>query len=291
MTVVSVLGMGAMGSRIASRLADAGHEVVVWNRSIARAREVAEQVPVLVAETPADAVVGADVVIAMVADDEASRSLWLSADGGVLDSLDPGVVAIEASTITRGMAVELGAAAGARGVPFLEAPVVGSRPQAEAGALFVLVSGNNETLDSVRPVLDSYAGGIRRVGDFGDAATIKLAINGLFGTQVAAFAEVVGLLERTGIDFHDALDLLSNLPITAPGLKRILGLFAERDFAPNFPVSLVAKDLGYLEALADELAAEIPVTSAASRVFAAGANARQAELDISGIADRYLWSS
>lgn len=288
MTAITVLGLGAMGSRIAARLADAGHAVTVWNRSAEAATALAESTPVRIAATAREAVVDGEIVISMVADDIASRALWLEPDTGVLAALPDGAVAIEASTITQFMAVELAEAASEAGVPFLEAPVVGSRPQAEAGALFVLVGGDSEVLERVRPALEAFAGGLRPVGSVGNAATMKLAINGLFGMQVAAYAEIVGMLDRSDIPADTAIDILSNLPITSPGLQRILGLFSQRAFAPNFPVALVAKDFAYLCQLAAELGADVPIAETAAAVYEAGRREGQGELDIAGIAVRYL---
>ncbi|MEM7341732.1 MAG: NAD(P)-dependent oxidoreductase [Actinomycetota bacterium] len=289
MTAITVLGLGAMGSRIAAVLAASpDHTVTVWNRSSAAAQALAATAPVAIADTARQAVATADMVISMVTDDAASGALWLDHNTGVLAAIADGAVAIEASTITKAMATELGAAAAAAGVAFLEAPVVGSRPQAEAGALFVLVGGDEGVLDRVRPVIDTYASAIRPVGPVGNAATMKLAINGLFGIQVAAYGEMVGLLERSDVPSDAAVEILSALPITSPGLQRILGLVASRDFAPNFPVSLVAKDFGYLQALAAEADATVPLVDATSAVYAAGAGGPEAELDIAGIAARYL---
>lgn len=288
MTNTTILGLGAMGARIAARLVEAGQSVTVWNRSLEMAERVASEVPVTVAPTPRAAVADAEIVISLVTDDEASRTLWLDPDRGVLVAMPPDAIAIEASTVTQAMARELGDAAVSRGVDFLEAPLVGSRPQAEAGALFVLVGGSHDVLERARPVIDAYAGGIRHVGAVGNAASMKLAINGLFAVQVAAYAEIVGMLDRSDVPIDTAIEILTHLPITSPGLQRILGLFAERNFSPNFPIPLVAKDLGYLEALATELGAELPVAAVTRGVYVAGAAGDQASLDIAGIADRYL---
>ena len=107
----------------------------------------------------------------------------------------PSAVAVEASTITPDHARALGAAATERSLGFAEAPVVGSRPQADAGALVSLVGATDADLARIQPVLETYSGAIRHTGPVGTAATMKLAINGLFAMQVAAFAEIVGLLE------------------------------------------------------------------------------------------------
>ncbi len=285
---VTVLGLGAMGSRMAANLAKAGFDVAVWNRSPEAAARLANEVPLKIAATAKEAVSDADAVVSMVADDQASRSIWLDSDTGALPALPPGSLVIEASTLTPATIQDLSAAVEGAGVSFLEAPVVGSRPQADAGALFVLAGGAEDVLDRARPVLETYAGGIRHVGPHGSAATMKLAINGLFGIQVAAYAEIVGLLEASDVSTDLAIEVLTGLPITSPGLQRILGLFAARDFAPNFPVPLVAKDFRYLEALASELGADLPVTATTRAVYDAGASEGQEQFDIAGIVDRYL---
>jgi 3-hydroxyisobutyrate dehydrogenase len=284
---VAVLGLGAMGSRVAANLAAAGRQVIVWNRSSGPTAALAGHAGVLVASSPREAAERADVAMSFVTDDEASRRVWLDGDGA-LAGLASGAVAVESSTITPAMARHLAAAAADAGVGFLEAPVVGSRPQAEAGALLVLVGGDVEVLDGVRPILEVNAAAVRHVGAVGDAATLKLTVNALFAIQVAAYAEAVGVLARSGIHSAAALDVLDKLPITSPALQRILGLIADRAFAPNFPVRLVAKDLRYLTEVAEELGADTPLAREASSVFTAGASGAEHDLDIAGIALRYL---
>lgn len=288
---ISVLGLGAMGSRIAVRLSHAGYTVHVWNRTPAAAARVAAEAPITVAGSVHEAVAGAEVALSMVSDDAASRAIWLGGEDGppgALRSMNGGAVAIEASTVSPEAIADLGRAAAGTGIAFLEAPVVGSRPQAEAGALTVLAGGDPAVLDRVRPVLDAFSAAVHHVGPVGNGATMKLAVNGLFGIQVAAFAEMVGLLDRSGLATGEAMDILAGLPITSPALQRTLRLMAARDFAPNFPVPLVAKDFGYLERLAAALDAPVPVAGAAGEVYRAGAHGGQADLDIVGIADRYL---
>ncbi|MEM9042587.1 MAG: NAD(P)-dependent oxidoreductase [Actinomycetota bacterium] len=290
---VAVLGLGAMGSRIAHRIAQSGHEVAVWNRTASVAVELVEESSgaFRASESARGAVVGADVVIAMVADDEASRSVWLGDGHGVLAALPAGCVAIDASTITPAAARSLAARVGEVGVAFLEAPVVGSRPQADAGALVSLVGGDATALDRARSVVTAYSGAIRHLGAVGTAATMKLAINGLFATQVALFSEIAALLERSDVDTGEAYEVLAGLPITAPAVQRILGLVEDRDFAPNFPVSLVEKDLRYLGALGRSIESELPLATAAHGAFAAAVAAGRGELDIAGVAANYVETS
>ncbi|MEO1055857.1 MAG: NAD(P)-dependent oxidoreductase [Actinomycetota bacterium] len=285
MSNVTVLGLGAMGERVAGRLAAAGHAVTVWNRSSAAATRVAGAIGATTASSPAAAVTDADVVLCMVADDGASRDVWLG-DDGALDAVRTDAVAVEASTVSVQWSRELAEHAAAADVDVLTAPVVGSRPQAEAGALFSLVGGDTEVLRRVEPVLGAYSGTVRHVGRPEDAAVMKLAINAVFGVQVAAYAEAVGVVARAGIDESTAIEVFTGLPITGPGLQRALGLFAARDFAPNFPIRLVAKDFGYVEQMSDGVSTEI--LDAAASVFRDAANTDDADLDITGIARALL---
>lgn len=285
---IAVLGMGAMGSRMALNFANAGHEVTVWNRTAETARELADVHGFSVATTPREAVNGAAVVVSMVADDEAATAVWLDPENGAMSAMSSSAVGIESSTLTPATVRQLAAEAIERGLTMLEAPVVGSRPQADAGGLFYVVGGDASVLEEVRSVLEVNAGGIRLVGPMGSAAIMKLAINGLFGIQVAAYGEIAGFLERSDIDTDTAFGILASLPITSPALQRIVGLFGDRQFDPNFPIPLVSKDFRYLGEAAAGLGAEVPVSKTAGTVYASMAAGNYGNLDIAGVAMRYL---
>lgn len=287
MTRVAVLGLGAMGSRIATRIAGAGNSVTVWNRTHIAASDLAFETEGLTAASSAtEAVRDADVVVAMLADDEASRSVWV--DGGVLDTLSEGAIVVEASTLSVAWTNELASLAAGSGAAFVAAPVVGSRPQAETGALLSIVGGDEAVADRLGPIVETYSGEVHLVPSPSDAATLKLAINGLFAAQVALFGEIAGMVEKSALPTTETFELLAALPITAPGLARIIGLYGERRFTPNFPVSLVAKDLRYLELAAEATGASAPLIHTAREVFDAGVDEAIGELDVSGIAARYL---
>ncbi len=286
-STIAVLGLGAMGSGMARNLVAAGHRVVVWNRTSARAADLAAEIGATAVPTPAAAVAEAEVVIAMVRDDEASHRVWLGPDGAAA-AMPAGAVAIEASTITPAWAVELAHALAELGRAFVEAPVVGSRPQLAAGALVSLVGGDAEVLERIRPVLEVNSGVIRHCGAVGAGAVAKLAVNGLFATQVAAYAEAVGFLQRNGMPLEEATGFLTGLPITSPALQRILGLFAAADYAPNFPIDLVAKDLGYLVATAARTEAATPIALATEGAFRAAVDAGDGGLDIAGLGRRHF---
>ncbi len=287
MTRITVLGLGAMGSRLAVNYRQAGHDVTVWNRTHDAATRLAGDHDMAVAGTPRIAASDADVIVTMVSDNNAANSVWLDDEHGALRGARPGSIAIESSTLTPDTVRRLGTAAASAGVRFVEAPVVGSRPQAETGALFYLLGGKPADLDDAQAIIDVNAAHIVRVGPIGNAATLKLAINGLFAAQVAAYAEIVGFIERSDLDRTEAFATLRALPITSPGLQRILGLIEQRGYEPNFPVHLVAKDLDYLLETADAFDSETPVMATVKAVFCRGADGTERDLDIAGIAQHY----
>jgi 3-hydroxyisobutyrate dehydrogenase len=265
MSNVAVLGLGAMGCRMASRLIHAGHQVTVWNRSPVDAKLLLKAGASL-ATSPREAASNADFVIAMVRDDEASRQVWLPSETGALAGMRNGAIAIESSTMSRKWILELGKEAQALGISFLEAPVSGSRPQAEAGQLIYFVGGDEEAAKRAEPLLETMGGSIHYIGPLGTGAMTKLTINALLGIQVTAMAELIGILKRSGVDAGRVLQAVAGTVVCSPFAKRAAdGMLAE-DFSPQFPVELVAKDFGYVLAAAGT-PDMVPTIAAAHRVF------------------------
>ena len=287
MQTIAFLGLGAMGARMAERLLDTDHRLVVYNRTVERAQPLVARGATLAA-TPREAAEDADLVLSMVRDDEASRAVWLDDASGALPALRSDAVAVEMSTLSP-LAVEaLGAEMAARGIAFLDAPVVGSRPHAESGALTFLVGGDADTLERARAVLDHLGGAVHHVGPVGAGAAMKLAVNALFATQAAALAETLGSLQQSGLAVRDAVAVLNALPTTSPAASRVGTLMAERAFAPNFPIHLVAKDLGYATDLAARSGLDGRVLPAVRSSFERAERAGHGGDDIVGIAQLFL---
>ncbi|MEL7167715.1 MAG: NAD(P)-dependent oxidoreductase [Bacteroidota bacterium] len=283
-TRIAVLGLGAMGSRMAARLLahseeNAGWHVTVWNRSAERAAPL-EALGAIVAATPREASSSADLVIGMVSDDVASRALWLADDTGAVHGLRAGTVAITSSTLTPAWTRELGEAVAARGAHFLDAPVVGTRPHAENGILTFLVGGEAAALDGARPVLDVLGGGVHHIGPVGAGMTMKLAVNMLFAAQVATLADTMRLFQTNDLAVDAALDALGALPVTSPIMELMRPLMLRDAFPPNFPIALVEKDLRYF---AEAAGGTVPTTEAIRAVYAAAIAQGFGEDDISGI--------
>lgn len=262
---IALLGLGAMGSRMAANLLKADHALTVWNRAPEAAAALVAQ-GTKQAPTPRQAAAGADFVFAMVRDDEASREIWLSPHHSALEGLKEGAIAIESSTLTPGWIRELSLAVAARGSALLEAPVAGSRPQAEAAQLVYFIGGDEAVLKQVKPLLMATGSTITHVGPLGSGALVKLSTNALLGVQVTVLAELIGLLKRSGADVASAMKAIGGTAAWSPAANNLSASMLAGNFSPQFPIELIEKDFGYaVEAAGSPEAA--PTIAAARGVF------------------------
>lgn len=282
---IAFFGLGLMGSGMARRLLGAGFPLTVFNRNAEKSKSFAAE-GAHVAGSPRAAASEADVIISMVADDHAARSLWLG-DNGALAAITPGMVCIECSTITVGCVRELAAAAAARGGEFLDAPVTGSRTHAAAGELNFLVGGPPATLEKIRPVLAAMSKTIIPLGPVGSGALLKLINNFVCGVQVASLAEAVAMIEHSGLDRAKALEVLTNGAPGSPLVKTVATRMTTSDFTPNFLLRLMAKDLGYAMAEGKKNSVELVTAAAALTLFQNGIAAGHGEKDIAATVELF----
>ena len=286
MTRITVLGLGAMGSRMATRLLAAGNAVTVWNRSPGAADALRAQ-GAAVAATPRQAVEDADVALAMVFDDAASRHVWLDDITGAMAGLPKGALAIESSTLTPAWLAHLNSLMEARGISFVDAPVAGSRPQAEAGQLIFMAGGEPAAIERARPVLQQLGGAVHVIGPAGSGAWLKLVVNALFGIQVAAVAECLALLKAAGIDSDAAFNALRTMPVMSAAATGAGTMIQARNFAPLAPVDLIVKDLDYALQSAHQVGASMPLISAVADRFLAASAAGYGQENLVAIAKLY----
>jgi 3-hydroxyisobutyrate dehydrogenase len=280
---ITFLGLGLMGAAMARRLLDHGFVLTVWNRNAARA-DALVKAGARIAATPADGARGAEAVVAMLADDEASRSVWLG-ESGALAAMDPGALAIESSTLTVGWMRELGAGADTRGVKFLDAPVTGSKPQAEQGALNFLVGGDAATAERARPLFAAMGRGQVHVGPVGSGALLKLINNFMCGVQLASLGEAIAMAQRSGLDVRRTADVLAAGSPGSPIVKMVVERMVSRDYTPNFLVPLMIKDLTYaIETFAAE-GIELADARAARERFIEAAAAGHQGKDIAAVVE------
>lgn len=280
---IAFLGLGAMGGRMAAHLVKAGYAVTVWNRDPAKAAPL-QQSGAALAATPRDAAQGADIVISMLTDDTAARNVWMDTQTGAAAGLQPGAVAIECSTVTQGWVRQLADEVLRRSAQLLDAPVVGSRPQADAAQLIFMVGGDGPTLAQVRPVLSTLAAKVLHVGDVGQGAVLKLAVNALFAAQLHSVAELLGFLARNGFAADRAAALLAECPIVAAPIAGAARMMAAGNTAPLFTIDLIEKDLCYLLDTAQASGAELPGATAAHTAFQRAQQLGMGGSHVSGVA-------
>ena len=190
---VAILGLGTMGAGMAGRLLSASFPLTVYNRNKEKTQPFSNA-GAWVASSPREAASRAEIVISMVADDGASRDVWLG-ENGALGGAQRGSVLIESSTLSVSWVKDLAAAAAQRGCEFLDAPVTGTKPHAASGELVFLVGGPAAALDTVRSVLSVLGRDVIHLGPHGSGATMKLVNNFVCGVQSASFAEGLAMLQ------------------------------------------------------------------------------------------------
>jgi 3-hydroxyisobutyrate dehydrogenase len=266
---VALLGTGTMGAGMGANIARAGMPLRAWNRTRDKA-EPLTQVGATVAETPAEAVRGADVVLTMLFDADSVAATMEQAREG----LTPGTVWLQQSTVGVEGSDRLVALAQDLGVAYVDAPVLGTRGPAESGALVVLAAGPEDVREQVTPVLDAIGSRTLWLGAAGEASRLKLAANAWVITVVEGIAEALALTRSLGLDPALFLEAVAGGAMDAPyvGVKGRAMLAG--DFEPSFAVSGAAKDADLIVAAARGAGVELAVVEAArdhlARALAAG---------------------
>jgi 3-hydroxyisobutyrate dehydrogenase len=262
---VAILGLGTMGAGMAANLLKAGFSLSVYNRTAAKAERLIDA-GARFASTPAEAAKDVGVVISMLSDDSASRGVWLGS-GGALEAVGKDVILIESSTVSPSWVAELAELSATRGARFLDAPVTGSRMQAEAGQLSFLVGGSDATVEAATPVLKAMSKEIVHLGPVGSGAKMKLINNFLCGVQIASLAEGLTWIERSGLDREKALAVLKSGAPGSPLLGAISARMVSQNYGVNFLLSLMAKDLLYAEAEAAHCNVDLKTAATARGLF------------------------
>lgn len=249
MTTIAVLGTGYMGAPMARNLTAAGHDVRVWNRSREKAEPLADA-GATVADTPAEAVRGAEVVITMLSEGPVVADVIRAAAHG----LEPDVVWLQMSTVGAAWADDLAALADELRVRYVDAPVLGTRAPAESGTLTVLASGDDDLRPRADAVFDVVGSKTVWLGEAGRASRLKLVANAWVTALTAAVAESIALAEHLGIDPQDFLDAIDGGAVGAPYAQIKGPMMIARDYPTSFPAHLARKDVQLiLEAADDDL--------------------------------------
>jgi 3-hydroxyisobutyrate dehydrogenase len=270
MSKVAFIGLGNMGSAMAARLLTAGHELNIYNRTASRGTTLARLGANLCA-TPREVCIGVDAVVSMVADDRASRSVWLDPDGVLASDLPDGAFAIECSTLSHDWVTELASQATARGLRYIDAPVTGLPESAAAGELTLLVGADPGNLSAARELLAAFSNRIIHFGAVGTGTAYKLMINMLGAVQIASAAECMAIAERVGLDLHVVADAIATGQAASPQVIRNTRRMADGNHSRDivFTPQLRLKDVRYGLQLAQNFKIGAPFAALAGREFAA----------------------
>lgn len=263
--VIGFLGTGIMGRGMVRNLLRGGCDLQVYNRTKTRAEEAVEGRGRVV-DTPADAARGAGVVFTMLADPEAVMACYEGPDG-LLAGLAEGTVVIDSSTISKPATLRLAELVSSHGGIFLDAPVTGSKREAESGNLRFLIGGEESVIDKVRPVLDLMGTSVR-MGPTGTGITAKLVNNLVVAASMEAFSEGMVLAVSAGLNPEVMYDLLMTNPRARVGMAEVKGpTILKGDFTPAFALRLMRKDVRLAIETAGELGVKLPAAEAAKSVF------------------------
>jgi 3-hydroxyisobutyrate dehydrogenase-like beta-hydroxyacid dehydrogenase len=282
-SAVAVIGLGAMGSRIAGRLVDAGHDVVVWNRTPAKAEPLVER-GATAAATPADAARRADAVLTMVADPHALRAVTEGPDG-LAAGADEETTVIEMSTVGPAAVAWL-AEALPPGTGLLDAPVLGSLTEAEAGSLSVFVGGPDSLVEEWTPLLTAL-GTVRHVGPLGAGAATKLVANTTLVGTLGLLGEALALAQGLGLSREAAFEVLALTPLAGQS-KRRRAAVESGEFPRRFSLALARKDAELIVEAAADAGVDVRLLAGAASWFRDADEESWGERDYSAILARIL---
>jgi len=275
-----------MGQGMAGRLLETGHQLHLYNRTASRA-EILVRRGAQLYESPKEACKGADAVISMVADDAASRAVWLEREGILAADLAKNGFAIECSTLSHDWVTDLSIRCKAHGLRYIDAPVTGLPDVAAAGALTLLVGADADDLHSARGILDSLSRRIIRFGPIGAGTAYKLIINMMGAVQIASAAEALAIAERAGLDMAVVADAMATSQAASPQVIRNTARMVAGDHDHNivFTSALRLKDVEYAVRFARAVGAGSPFGAVAEGIYRQLCAMGYAELNESKVID------
>lgn len=266
MAKLAFVGLGVMGFPMAGHLAAAGHAVTVYNRTASKAEAWARKHGGQAAPTPREAAQGAEIVMACVGNDDDLRGVVLGEDG-IFAGLGAGGLFVDHTTVSASVTHELGAAASAAGIGYVDAPVSGGQAGAENGVLSVMCGGTQEDFDRAAPVIDAYARICRRIGDLGAGQKAKMANQIAIAGLVQGLSEALHFCEKAGLDGAAVVEVIKEGAAGSWQMANRYQTMLEDHFDHGFAVDWMRKDLGICLDEADENGASLPVTALVDQFY------------------------
>ncbi|MGB9620405.1 MAG: NAD(P)-dependent oxidoreductase [Armatimonadota bacterium] len=278
---IGFVGLGIMGRGMAANLVRSGHDVTVYNRTRAKAEEL-RRMGASVADTPAQAARGKDLVITMLADPPAAKEVVLGPEG-VIEGLEQDAILIDCSTVDPDTTAALRECVRAKGARFLDSPVAGSKDAAARGELILMVGGDEQTLNEIRPVLEVISKTIIYAGPSGSGTIAKLCFNLVGSHMMAALAEALVLGTKSGLKPEIILDAVMSGALAARFYEWKGACILDRDFTTNFSTRLMHKDLSLMMSAAYSAGTPLPVTAAVRELYAMAKGHGESEDDFCSV--------
>jgi len=266
MAKCAFLGLGVMGAPMAGHLAAKGHEMVVYNRTAAKAEAWVAAHGGAMAATPRDAAEGADFVMACVGNDDDLRSVCLG-DDGAFAGMAAGAIFVDHTTVSAQVTRALHGIAAEAGVHFVDAPVSGGQAGAENGVLSIMCGGAAAAYAAAEPVMAAYGRTIKRLGESGAGQLAKMVNQICIAGLVQGLAEGLNFAEKAGLDIGEVVEVISQGAAGSWQMANRAGTMAEDRFDFGFAVDWMRKDLGICLAAADETGASLPVTALVDQFY------------------------
>ncbi|MGD9884964.1 MAG: NAD(P)-dependent oxidoreductase [Reyranella sp.] len=267
MAKVAFLGLGVMGFPMAGHLAAKGHDVVVYNRTFAKAEAWTAKHRGTAARTPKEAAAGREIVFSCVGNDNDVRAVVLG-ENGAFAGMAPGAILFDNTTASADIARELHAEGKKRGIDFIDAPVSGGQAGAENGQLTVMCGGEQAPFDKARPVADAYSRAITLIGGPGTGQLTKMMNQMCIAGIVQGLAEAINLGQRSGLDLDKAMSAISKGAAQSWQMENRWKAMVEGKFEFGFAVDWMRKDLGIAIAEANRAKAQVPLVALVDQFYA-----------------------
>ena len=278
---IGFIGLGIMGSRMAANLQTNGYSLVVFNRTRAKAEPLLGPCGTF-SDSPAELAEQVDVLFTMLAHPDAVEQAALGTNG-FLNHLQPNAIWVDCSSVDPSFSKKMAAAAAARQIRFVDAPVTGSAPVAADAKLVFWVGAEGADLEKIRPLLLCMGGKIVHAGGHGMGTSMKMVINLLLGNAMAAFAEAMALGEGLGVSSKMLFDSLLGTPAVAPFIAAKRDKIDNRNYEAEFPLRWMQKDMHLATLSAYETGVAMPLTNVTKEIYRLAMGDGHATEDFSAI--------
>lgn len=279
---IGFIGLGIMGSRMAANLQKKGYDLVVYNRTKAKSEQLISG-GAQWADTPAVLAKHVNVIITMLSKPDAVAETALLGKHGFLEHMVKGSLWIDCSTVNPSFSKLMAGEALARGVHFLDAPVGGSKAPAEQGQLLFLVGGDKKDVETARPLMEAMGKAVHHIGGHGMGSAMKMVNNLVLGQAMVAFSEALAFGEALGITKPVIFDTLASSPVMAPFLGFKRQKLQQGDFAPEFPLQWMHKDMQLAAETAYEIGAAMPAANVVKEIYSLAMRQGLGEQDFSAV--------